>query len=110
MEGQVEVHFTVLCDNDFYKEIPLHELLQSEKVNKAIKSEYGEGSRNLSISTNQIETSVILGSDKKVHTHTIDKKDIQDIIELTEEYARSQKLLKTNCSSIELINFTTLSN
>ena len=108
MEGQVEVHFTVLCDNDFYKEINLAELLQSEKVMKAIKSEYGEGARNLMLSTTQTQASITVGSEKKVHTHVIDKKDIQDIIELTEEYARTQKLLKTNCSSIELINFSTI--
>jgi len=108
MEGQVEVHFTVLCDNDFYKNIKLDELLQSEKVMKAIKSEYGQGARNLTLSTSQPETSITLGSEKKVHTHIIDKKDIQDIIELTEEYARTQKLFKAHCNSIELINFTTI--
>jgi len=108
MEGQVEVQFTVLCDNDFNKEIALSDLLESEKIMKAIKSEFGEGARNLTISTDSSDAKVNVNSEKKIHTHLIEKNDIQDILELTEEYARSQKLLKGNCSRIELKNFTTL--
>ena len=58
MEGQVEVYFTVLCDNDFFKEIKLKELLQSEKVMKAIKSEFGEGARNLLVQASDENISV----------------------------------------------------
>jgi len=108
MEGQVEVQFTILCENDFHKELRLEELLQSEKVIKAIRSEFGEGARNLLLSTNDETTKINLSSEKKIYTHIIEKDDIQDILELTEEYARSQKLLKGNCSRIELKNFTTL--
>ena len=108
MDGQVEVQFTILCDNDFHKELSLKELFLSEKVLKAIKSEFGEGARNLLITANEEETKLNLSSEKKVHSHIIEKDDIQDILELTEEYARSQKLLKGNCSRIELKNFTTL--
>ncbi len=107
MEGQVEVYFTVLCENDFFKEIKLKELLQSEKVMKAIKSEFGEGARNLLVQATDENISVDIRSEKKVYSHVIEKDDIQDILELTEEYARSQKLLKGNCSRIELKNFTT---
>lgn len=108
MEGQVEVQFTVLCENDFYKEIALSDLLSSEKIIKAIKSEFGEGARNLLISTDRDDAKVRVSSEKKIYTHCIEKNDIQDILELTEEYARSQKLLKGNCSRVELKNFTTL--
>ncbi len=108
MEGQVEVQFTVLCENDFYKEIKLSELLASEKIIKAIKSEFGEGARNLLIHTNSDDAKVQIGSEKKIYSHCIEKNDIQDILELTEEYARSQKLLKGNCTRVELKNFTTL--
>jgi hypothetical protein len=108
MDGQVEVHFTILCDNDFHKELRLKQLLSSEKVLKAIKSEFGEGARNLLLASSDEEVKVLLSSEKKVHSHIIEKDDIQDILELTEEYARSQKLLKGNCSRIELKNFTTL--
>jgi len=108
MEGQVEVHFTILCDNDFHKELSLKALLQSEKVIKAIKSEFGEGARNLLLNTSDEEVKITLSSEKKIHSHVIEKDDIQDILELTEEYARSQKLLKGNCSRVELKNFKTL--
>jgi len=108
MEGQVEVEFTVLCDNDFHKEVTLSDILASEKVIKAIKSEFCEGARNLCISSNSQETKISIASEKKVHTHVIEKDDIQDILELTEEFSRSQKLLKGPCSRIELKNFKTV--
>ena len=108
MEGQVEVHFTVLCENDFNKELNLADLFHSEKVLKAIKSEFGEGARNLLVQANDETVKIAIRSDKKVYSHIIEKDDIQDILELTEEYAKNQKLLKGNCSRIELKNFTTL--
>jgi len=108
MEGQVEVHFTVLCENDFNKEISLSDLLASEKVIKAIKSDFGEGARNLTITTQSSDAKISINSEKKIHTHCIEKDDIQDILELTEEYARSEKLLKGNCTRIELKDFSTL--
>lgn len=104
----MEVQFTVLCENDFFKEIVLSDLLASEKIMKAIKSEFGEGTRNLLLSTDRDDAKVRVSSEKKIYTHCIEKNDIQDILELTEEYARSQKLLKGNCSRIELKNFTTI--
>lgn len=108
MEGQVEVFFTILCENDFYKELTLTEVLSSEKVIKAIKSEYCEGARNLQISAPANDVILKIHSDKKLYSHMINKSDIQDILELTEEYARSHKLFKTSCSRIELQNFKTL--
>lgn len=108
MEGQVEVFFTILCDNDFYKELTLSEVLSSEKVIKAIKSEYCEGARNLQVHSSSHDTMIKIHSEKKVYSHMIDKNDIQDILELTEEYARSQKLFKASCNRVELQNFKTL--
>ena len=108
MEGQVEVTFTVLCENDFNKEISLQELLQSEKVIKAIKSEFCEGARNLSIGSSSKDVTVTIASEKPLYSHQIDKNDIQDILELTEEFARSQKLLKGTCTRVELKDFTTI--
>jgi len=108
MEGQVEVSFTILCENDFDKEVSLEDLLKSEKVLKAIKSEFCEGARNLSISSNAENVKIQINSEKKEHKHEIEKDDIQDILELTEDYARSQKLLKGACSRIELKNFKTI--
>ena len=110
MEGQVEVQFTILCENDFHKEISLSELLASEKVIKAIKSEFCEGARNIVIDANVKDAKIIIESEKQAYTHIIEKNDIQDILELTEEFARSQKLLKGNCGRIELKNFKTVEN
>ncbi|PHR52965.1 MAG: hypothetical protein COA44_15760 [Arcobacter sp.] len=108
MDGQVEVSFTILCENDFSKEITLSDLLKSEKVLKAIKSDFCEGARNLVISSSASDVKISINSEKKEHVHVIEKDDIQDILELTEEYARSEKLLKGDCSRIELKNFSTL--
>ena len=108
MEGQVEVTFTVLCENDFHKEISLQEILQSEKVIKAIKSDFCEGARNLSIGSSSKDVTITVASEKQIHSHQIDKNDIQDILELTEEFARSQKLLKASCTGVELKDFTTI--
>jgi len=108
MDGQVEVSFTILCENDFNKELSLAELLGSDKVLKAIKSDFCEGARNLEIHSESKDVKISINSEKKTHTHVIEKDDIQDILELTEEYARSQKLLKGGCSRIELKNFQTL--
>jgi hypothetical protein len=83
-------------------------LLASEKVIKAIKSEFCEGARNLEISSDAAEAKITAGTQKKVHTHIIEKDDIQDILELTEEFARSQKLLKGACGRVELKNFKTV--
>ena len=84
MECQVEVQFTVLCENDFNKEISLADLLKSDKVIKAIKSEFCEGARNLAISSGNPEVKININSDKQVHSHIMQKDDIQDILELTE--------------------------
>ena len=108
MDGQVEVSFTVLCDNDFNKEVSLSDILKSEKVLKAIKSDFCEGARNLVIDSSSKDVKISINSEKKEHSHIIEKDDIQDILELTEEYARSQKLLKGTCSRIELKNFKTV--
>ena len=108
MEGQVEVQFTVLCDNDFNKEFDISELLKSEKILKAIKSEFGKGARNLLVKASNEDVKVKISSEKKIYTHIIEKDEIQDILELTEEFARSQKLFKGSCSRVELINFATL--
>lgn len=108
MEGQVEVFFTILCDKDFDKELTLSEILSSEKVIKAIKSEYCVGARNLEISASDMAATIKIHSEKKLYSHIIDKNSIQDILELTEDFARSQKLFKSGCSRIELQNFKTI--
>ena len=108
MKGKVEVHFTVLCDNDFQKEVTLKELLSSEKVLKAIKSDFCEGARNLQFSATDSSEKINISSEKKIYSHVINKSDIQDILELTEEYARTQKLFKGPCNRIELKDFSTI--
>jgi len=108
MEGQVEVQFTILCENDFHKKISMSDLLASEKVIKAIKSAFCEGARNLEISSDMKDVKISIESEKKVYTHIIEKNDIQDILELTEEFARNQKLLKGTCTRVELKNFKTV--
>ena len=51
MEGTVKVNYKMLCESDVCKEVHLAELLQNEKVAKAIKSEFAKGLRNIVISS-----------------------------------------------------------
>ncbi len=43
----IKVSYTVMCKNDVSREITLSDLFANEKVEKAIKSEFAKGLRNL---------------------------------------------------------------
>ena len=46
----IKVSYTVMCKNDVSKAVSLSEILANEKIEKAIKSEFTKGLRNLVLS------------------------------------------------------------
>jgi len=107
MEGTMKVSYKMLCDGDVYSEVSLTEILQNEKVAKAIKSEFAKGLRNIALSTSE-DIKIAINTDKEIFEFEADKKDFADLIELAEEDARAHKRIKKGCSGVELVDFVTL--
>ncbi|MCF6207427.1 MAG: hypothetical protein L3J47_11140 [Sulfurovum sp.] len=108
MEGMIEVYYTVMCKNDVSIEVTLKEILENEKVMRAIKGEFAKGLRNIVIGSKDEETKVHLKTDKTVHTFTASKNDFADLLELAEEDARKHKRLKKECEGVELVDIRTV--
>ena len=108
MNGTIMVTYKILCNSDLNKEICLQELLSNEKIAKAIKSEFAKGFRNIEISSNQLDFSLILATLKDLHTFEVTKDDFADILVLAEEDAMSKKLIKKDCERVELVDIETL--
>ena len=107
MEGTMKVTYTVLCENDVSKEISLEEILSSEKVLKAIKSEFAKGLRNINLSAKENAT-ITIKTEKEHFDFTASKNDFADLLELAEEDARKNKRLKKGCDGVELIDIVTV--
>ena len=107
MEGTMKVTYTVLCESDVNKEISLEEILSSEKVLKAIKSEFAKGLRNIIFSAKE-NTTITIKTEKEHFEFTASKNDFADLLELAEEDARKNKRLKKGCDGVELINIVTV--
>ena len=107
MEGMINVSYTIMCKNDVSKKITLAALLSNEKIEKAIKSEFAKGLRNLVLSSTE-ETEIFLKTQKEVFEFIVSKNDFADILELAEEDARKHKRIKKECDGVELIDFSTL--
>ena len=108
MQGKIDVTYKLICDNDTYQEISLKEILENEKINKLLKSEFTKGIRNIELSSNNIESHIIFSTKKELYHFEAQKKDFADLIELAEEDAKRRKLLKKGCEAIEIIDFKTL--
>ncbi len=107
MDGTMKVSYKMLCDGDVYNEVSLTEILQNEKVAKAIKSEFAKGLRNIALFASK-DIKIEISTNKEVFEFEAEKKDFADLIELAEEDAREHKRTKKGCSGIELVNFVTL--
>lgn len=103
----IKVNYTVMCKNDVSKQISLSDLLVNEKVEKAIKSEFAKGLRNLVLSSME-DTEILLKTQKEVFEFTVSKNDYADILELAEEDARKHKRIKKECDGVELVDILTL--
>jgi len=107
MEGTMKVSYKMLCDSDVYNEVNLTEILQNEKVAKAIKSEFAKGLRNIALSTST-DVQIVISTEKEIFEFEADKKDFADLIELAEEDAKEHKRTKKGCTGVELVDFVTL--
>ncbi|MDY0116735.1 MAG: hypothetical protein RBR59_04050 [Sulfurimonadaceae bacterium] len=108
MDGGILVSYKVLCDGDFSSLVTLEELLANEKVLRLIKSEFAKGQRNIDIKTNKDATALEIGTIKEIQTLDVNKNDYADILVLAEEDATTKKLLKKECSRVELIDIKTV--
>ncbi len=107
MEGTMKVSYKMLCDSDVYNEVNLAEILQNEKIAKAIKSEFAKGLRNIALSTSE-DIKIEISTEKEIFEFEADKKDFADLIELAEEDAKEHKRTKKGCSGVELVDFITI--
>ena len=107
VEGMIKVSYTVMCKNDVSKELSLAEIFANEKVEKAIKSEFAKGLRNLVLSHKE-EAEVFLKTQKEVFEMTVSKNDFADLLELAEEDARKHKRIKKECDGVELVDILTI--
>jgi hypothetical protein len=103
----IKVSYTVMCKNDVSKELSLAEVFANEKVEKAIKSEFAKGLRNLVLSHKE-EAEVFLKTEKEVFQMTVSKNDFADLLELAEEDARKHKRIKKECDGVELVDILTV--
>lgn len=103
----IKVSYTVLCSNDVNEEFFLNELFANEKIERAIKSEFAKGLRNLVLSSSE-NTTLFLKTQKEVFDFTATKNDFADLLELAEEDARHHKRIKKECEGIELVNIITI--
>ena len=103
----IKVSYTVMCQNDVSKQINLADLFANEKIEKAIKSEFAKGIRNLVLSSNE-ESEIFLKTQKEIFEFTVSKNDFADILELAEEDAKKHKRIKKECDGVELVDILTL--
>ncbi len=108
MNGNIEVTYKVVNQNDLNLAISLNELLKNEKIVKLIKSEFAKGYRNIDLKIDsELSDKFKLETIKELYSFTILKDDFADIISLAEEDANNKKLLKKDCF-IELVDIKTI--
>ena len=108
MDGAIVVTYRIICKNDFNLELTLDKLLENEKVAKVIKNEFAKGLRNLDLFTKSIDSKINIETKKEVYQFEVDKDDFADLISLAEDDANTRKLMKKDCSHIELVNIETI--
>jgi hypothetical protein len=107
MEGNIKVSYIIMCDNDTSKEINLSQLLDNEKVEKAIKSEFTKGLRNIVLSISE-DTKIELKTKKEIYSFVVEKNDFADLLGLAEDDAKKHKRVKKECQGVELVNIETI--
>ncbi|MGB6018281.1 MAG: hypothetical protein WBF77_01680 [Sulfurimonadaceae bacterium] len=108
MKGKMNITYKVLCQKDTNQEITIDALLNNEKVAKVIKSEFGQGLRNLVLSSEDKEALLTLATEKELYEFEVSKNDFADILDLAEENAKSRKLLKKECDRVEIVDIETM--
>ena len=108
MEGNIVVTYKILCGSDLNTSIKLQELLLNDKISIAIKSEFAKGLRNIELVSDSNEATVVVETAKELYTFEVLKDDFADILVLAEEDALLRKLLKRDCSRVELVDIETI--
>lgn len=108
MDGKIMVTYKIVCKNDFNLELTLEQILTNEKIVKVIKNEFAKGIRNIDFSTKNSECNIKIETIKELYEFEVNKDDFADLITLAEEDAHSRKLIKKDCSFIELVNIETI--
>ncbi len=108
MDGTIVVTYKIVCKSDFNLELTLQKLLENEKIAKAIKSEFAKGIRNIELLTKDNNSKIRIETTKELYQFEVNKNDFADLISLAEEDATSRKLMKKDCSHIELVDIKTL--
>ena len=107
MNGMIHVSYTIMCKNDVSNEVSLNDILQNEKVMKAIKSEFASGLRNLALSPKE-ETAVFIKTQKEIFEFSVSKDDFADLLEFAEEDARKHKRFKKECDGVAIVDIETV--
>ncbi len=108
MDGTIVVTYKIVCKSDFNLELTLQKLLENEKIAKAIKGEFAKGIRNIELLTKNNNSKIRIETTKELYQFEVNKNDFADLISLAEEDATSRKLMKKDCSHIELVDIKTL--
>ena len=108
MDGKIMVKYKVVCKNDFNLELTLDKLLSNEKVTRVIKNEFAKGIRNIDIFSKNSDSKINIETQKEIYEFEVNKDDFADLITLAEEDANLRKLMKKDCSHIELVDIKTV--
>ena len=109
VKGTMNITYKILCNNDTDLTISMSDLLNNEKIVKAIKSEFGKGLRNIALSSDDKEAQMVLATEKEFYTFEVSKNDFADLLELAEENAKGRKLFKKDCDRVEIVDIETVS-
>lgn len=108
MDGKIMVTYRIVCKNDFNLELKLYELLANEKVSRVIKNEFAKGLRNIELFSKNSDCIVKIETSKELYEFEVNKDDFADLLTLAEEDANNRKLMKKDCSHIELVDIKTV--
>ena len=108
MDGNIMVTYKIICKNDFNLELTIDNILSNEKVLKVIKNEFAKGVRNIELLTKNSDCNVKIETVKELYQVEVNKNDFADLISLAEEDAHARKLIKKDCSFIELVDIETI--
>lgn len=108
MDGTIMVTYKVVCKNDFNLELTFEKLLSNEKVARAIKNEFAKGIRNIDLLSKDGSAKLSIETKKELYQFEVSKNDFADLVSLAEDDANTRKLMKKDCSHIELVNIETI--
>ena len=108
MDGKIMITYKIVCKNDFNLELTLDKILSNERIAKVIKNEFAKGIRNIELFTSEIDSNIKIKTIKELYKVEVNKDDFADLITLAEEDANMRKLIKKDCSFIELVNIETI--